>query len=52
MLTWTLFWLSFWQAFFSSSPLPVLLPVPPPPRGTKVIDLDQWRRDHPRGWAA
>ena len=40
-MTW-IFWANFWLSLFAA-PKPVLLPVPPPP-GTRVTDLDQWRR--------
>jgi hypothetical protein len=45
-MTW-IFWANFWLSLLVP-PKPVLLPVPPPPRGSRVTDLALWRRDHPR----
>lgn len=41
------FWLNFWLTVMAEPPV-IVVPSPPPKPPCKVIDLDQWRTDHPK----
>ena len=48
MISAWIFWLNFWLSVMAEPPVIVVPSSPPRPPAT-VIDLAQWRRDHPRG---